>query len=139
MKYFRGVAKVFSNDFEALKAIQDGKIVAGDVIVIRYEGCKGAPGMKEVMLSTDALVAFGLDKSVGLVTDARFSGFNYGAIVGHVCPEAYDGGPIALVENGDMIVVDVKNGIIEVEISDEELDKRYKNWVRPEPKVKKVY
>ncbi|CEN25824.1 dihydroxy-acid dehydratase [Paraclostridium sordellii] len=137
MKYFRGVAKVFSNDFEALKAIQDGKIFAGDVIVIRYEGCKGAPGMKEVMLSTDALVAFGLDKSVGLVTDARFSGFNYGAIVGHVCPEAYDGGPIALVENGDMIVVDVKNGIIEVEISDEELDKRYKNWVRPEPKVKK--
>lgn len=131
MKYFRGVAKVFSNDFEALKAIQDGKIVAGDVIVIRYEGCKGAPGMKEVMLSTDALVAFGLDKSVGLVTDARFSDFNYGAIVGHVCPEAYDGGPIALVENGDMIVVDVKNGIIEVEISDEELDKRCKNWVRP--------
>lgn len=137
MKYFRGTAKVYSNDFDALKAIQSGEIKPGDVIVLRYEGCKGAPGMKEVMLSTDALVAFGLHKSVGLVTDARFSGFNYGPIVGHVCPEAFDGGPIALVENGDMITVDVIGGTVSVEVSDEELTKRRANWVRPEPKVTK--
>lgn len=137
MKYFKGTAKVFSNDFDSLKAIQAGEIKPGDVIVIRYEGCKGAPGMKELMLSTDALVAFGLHESVGLVTDARFSGFNYGAIVGHICPEAYDGGPIALVENGDVITVDVVGGIVSVDLSDEELEKRRAAWVRPEPKVTK--
>ncbi|MBA1335304.1 MAG: Dihydroxy-acid dehydratase [Firmicutes bacterium] len=137
MKYFRGTAKVYSNDFDALKAIQSGEIKPGDVIVLRYEGCKGAPGMKEVMLSTDALVAFGLHKSVGLVTDARFSGFNHGPIVGHVCPEAFDGGPIALVEDGDIITVDTIGGSVSVELSDEELEKRRAAWVRPEPKVTK--
>ena len=137
MKYFKGKAKVFSNDFDSLQAIQNGDIKPGDVIVIRYEGCKGAPGMKELMLSTDALVAFGLHKSVGLVTDARFSGFNYGAIVGHVCPEAYDGGPIALVENGDIITVDTINGTVSLEVTGEELEKRRASWVRPEPKVTK--
>ncbi|MCR1955945.1 dihydroxy-acid dehydratase [Clostridioides mangenotii] len=137
MKYFRGKAKTFDNDFHALKAIESGDIVPEDVIVIRYEGCKGAPGMKEVMLSTDALVAKGLHTSVGLVTDARFSGFNYGAIVGHVSPEAYDGGVIALVEDGDIIVVDLPKGEVTLEVSDEELAKRRKNWVRPEPKETK--
>lgn len=137
MKYFRGKAKTFDNDFYALEAIESGDIVPGDVIVIRYEGCKGAPGMKEVMLSTDALVAKGLHTSVGLVTDARFSGFNYGAIVGHVSPEAYDGGVIALVEDGDMITVDLPNAEVKLEVSDEELAKRKEKWIRPEPKVTK--
>ncbi|OFH99458.1 dihydroxy-acid dehydratase [Clostridium acetireducens DSM 10703] len=136
MKRFQGKAKTFSNDFDALKAIQSGEIVEGDVIVLRYEGCKGAPGMKEVMLSTDALVAKNLQNSVGLVTDARFSGFNHGPIVGHVSPEAYDGGPIALVEDGDIITVDTIKGTVDVEISDEEMARRRANWVRPEPKVK---
>ena len=101
LKYIKGAAKVYECDQDAYKAIMAGEIVAGDILVIRYEGCKGAPGMKELMLSIDALIGLGLDKKVGLITDARFSGFNYGAIVGHVSPEAYDGGVIALIENGD--------------------------------------
>jgi dihydroxy-acid dehydratase len=137
MKYFRGTAKCFSNDLYALEAIQNGAVKPGDVIVLRYEGCRGAPGMKEVMLSTDALVACKLHTSVGLVTDARFSGFNHGPIVGHVCPEAVDGGPIALVEDGDVIAVDTIKGTIDMEVSDEELARRRAAWVCPEPKVKK--
>jgi dihydroxyacid dehydratase/phosphogluconate dehydratase len=105
--------------------------------VIRYEGCKGSPGMKEMMLTTDALVGYGLHKSVGLVTDARFSGFNYGAIVGHVSPEAFDGGNIALVENGDIIVVDTIKGEVALEVSEEELAKRRKVWVCPPLKEQK--
>lgn len=137
MKYFRGPAKCYDNDSDAYAAIQRGDIVPGDVIVIRYEGCKGAPGMKEMMLSTDALVAHGLHTSVGLVTDARFSGFNYGAIIGHVVPEAWDGGVIALVENGDIVVVNLAKSTVEVEISNDEINDRRKRWVRPEPKTTK--
>ena len=96
METFTGKAKCFDNDTKAYEAIESGDIVPGDVLVIRYEGCKGAPGMKELMLSNDALVAHDLHKSVGLVTDARFSGFCYGPIVGHISPEAYDGGPIEI-------------------------------------------
>lgn len=134
MMTFRGPAKCFDNDADSYAAIQRGEILPGDVIIIRYEGCKGAPGMKEMMLSTDALVAHNLHKSVGLVTDARFSGFNYGAIIGHVAPEAWDGGVIALIQDGDMICVDVKKGSVDVELSEEELQARRDAWVRPEPK-----
>ncbi len=137
MKTFTGVAKCFDHEMDCFKAIQKDEIKPGDVLVIRYEGCKGAPGMKELMVTTDALVAHGLHKSVGLISDARFSGFNHGAIVGHVTPEAYDGGPIALVKDGDIITVDVLKGTIDVNISDEEMKERRANWVRPEPKVKK--
>lgn len=137
MKYFKGKAKVYSNDFESLEAVEKGEIVPGDVIVIRYEGCKGSPGMKEMMLTTDALVGYGLHTKVGLVTDARFSGFNYGAIVGHVSPEAYDGGPIALVENGDVIIVDTIQGEVTLEVSEDELARRKSNWVCPPLKVQK--
>ena len=108
MKQFSGKAKIFINDQDAFAAIQANEIVAGDVIVIRYEGCVGAPGMTELMSSTDALLAKGLEKSVGLITDARFSGFNYGAIVGHITPEAAVGGLIAFIEEGDTIFVDNK-------------------------------
>lgn len=137
VKYIKGAAKVFDGDQPAYEAIMSGEIVAGDIIVIRYEGCKGAPGMKELMLSIDALIGLGLDKSVGLITDARFSGFNYGAIVGHVSPEAYDGGVIALIENGDIIEMDITNGFVNLLVSDEELAARRENWVCPPLKQQK--
>lgn len=137
VKYIRGAAKVFDGDQPAYEAIMAGEIVPGDIIVIRYEGCKGAPGMKELMLSIDALIGLGLDKSVGLITDARFSGFNYGAIVGHVSPEAYDGGVIALIENGDIIEMDITNGFVNLLVSDEELLARRANWVCPPLKQQK--
>lgn len=137
VKYIKGKAKVFEGDKAAFDAIMAGEIVPGDIIVIRYEGCKGAPGMKELMLSIDALIGLGLHKSVGLVTDARFSGFNYGAIIGHVSPEAYDGGTIAVVENGDEIEIDIRKGVVELLVSDEEIEKRKANWVCPPLKEEK--
>ena len=137
VKYMRGKAKVFDGDRAAFEAIQTGEIVPGDIIVIRYEGCKGAPGMKELMLSIDALIGLGLHKSVGLISDARFSGFNFGAIIGHVSPEAYDGGNIALVENGDEIVIDIPGGEVSLLVSEEELQERRKRWVCPPLKEEK--
>ena len=139
MRVFRGKAKCFDNDTKAYNAIVAGEIVPGDVIVMRYEGCKGAPGMKELMLSNDALVARGLHKSVGLVTDARFSGFSHGALVGHVSPEAYDGGVIALVEDGDYVTVDTIKGVVNLEVSDEELAARKAKWQPREPKITTGY
>lgn len=137
VKYLKGRAKVFEGDQAAFDAIMAGRIMPGDIMVIRYEGCKGAPGMKELMLSIDALIGLGLHKSVGLVTDARFSGFNYGAIIGHVAPEAYDGGPIALVEEGDQIVIDIPNGEISLLVSEEELKERKEKWICPPLKEEK--
>ena len=137
VKYIKGKAKVFDGDRDAFEAINSGKIVPGDIIVIRYEGCKGAPGMKELMLSIDALIGLGLHTSVGLITDARFSGFNFGAIVGHVSPEAYDGGVIALVEDGDEIILDTIGGEATLCVSDEELEERRKSWVCPPLKEQK--
>ena len=135
MRTFRGRARVFESDQEGLKAVQSGRIRAGDVMVIRYEGPKGAPGMKEVMLSTDVLYQKGLDSSVGLITDGRFSGFNRGAIVGHVSPEAAAGGPIAVVRDGDPILVDIPNRKLELLVPEAELRKRLEDWVPPPPKV----
>ena len=137
VKYIKGKAKVFEGDKAAFDAIMAGEIVPGDIIVIRYEGCKGAPGMKELMLSIDALIGLGLHKSVGLVTDVRFSGFNYGAIIGHVSPEAYDGGTIAVVENGDEIEIDIRKGIVQLLVSDEEINRRKADWVCPPLKEEK--
>lgn len=128
MRVFQGRAKVFDSDQEGLTAIQEGRIKAGDIMVVRYEGPKGAPGMKEIMLSTDALYVKGLANSVGLVTDGRFSGFNRGPIVGHVSPEAAVGGPIAVVQDGDPILVDIPNRKLELMIADSELGNRLKNW-----------
>lgn len=137
VKYMKGKAKVFETDRDAFDAIEAGGIVPGDIIVIRYEGCKGAPGMKELMLSIDALIGHGLHKSVGLISDARFSGFNFGAIIGHVSPEAYDGGTIAVVENGDEIVIDIPNGEVSLLVSDEEIARRKESWVCPPLKEQK--
>ena len=131
VKRLQGPARVFEGDRSAFEAIQRGDIRPGDVLVIRYEGCQGAPGMKELMLSIDALIGLGLHHSVGLVTDARFSGFNYGAIVGHVSPEAYAGGPIALVREGDQILIDIPGGRLDLLVEEEELERRRRDWVRP--------
>ncbi len=135
MKRFTGKARVFSSDLDSYDAIERGEIVAGDVIVIRYEGCVGAPGMTELMVSTDALIAKELHKSVGLITDARFSGFNYGAIIGHITPEAAKGGLIAFIEEGDLISADTVKGTINLNVSEEIIEERRKNWVCPPPKV----
>ncbi|CUN07341.1 Dihydroxy-acid dehydratase [Blautia hydrogenotrophica] len=124
MRHFKGPARVYDSDEEAFEALISGKIYAGDVIVIRYAGPRGAPGLVEVMLTADALVDLGLDTSVGLVTDGRFSGFNYGPIVGHVSPEASEGGMIAYVRDGDMIEVDIPNRTLRVDVGEEELDRR---------------
>lgn len=137
VKYLKGRAKVFDGDRLAFEAIQAGEIVPGDIIVIRYEGCKGAPGMKELMLSIDALIGKGLHKSVGLISDARFSGFNFGAIVGHVSPEAYDGGLIALVENGDEIIMDINGGELTLLVPEDEIERRRKAWACPPLKEEK--
>jgi len=136
MLVHRGPAKTFNNDQSAWEAIVEGRIQPGDVIVVRYEGPKGAPGMKEVMLSTDALYRIGLEGSVGLITDGRFSGFNRGPIVGHVSPEAMEGGVIAIIENGDMIEIDIPARKLNVELSEDKIQRRFKNWQPPEPKTK---
>jgi len=135
MRSFSGPARVFNGDAAALAAVEDGVIRPGDVMVVRHEGPKGAPGMKEVMLATDALVARGLDRSVGLVTDGRFSGFNHGPIVGHVSPESFDGGPIALVRDGDEITVDIPGRRLEVALSPDELSGRRTGWTQPPAKT----
>ncbi|MCT4604743.1 MAG: dihydroxy-acid dehydratase [Marinisporobacter sp.] len=134
-----GPAKVYNSEEEAVEAIFDGKIVKGDVVVIRYEGPKGGPGMREMLSPTSAIAGMGLDKDVALLTDGRFSGATRGAAIGHVSPEAMEGGLIGLIENGDMISIDIPNKKLEVKLSDEEIAKRKESFVQPEPKVTKGY
>lgn len=130
-------ARVFESEEDSIKAIYGGEIVAGDVVVIRYEGPKGGPGMREMLSPTSALSGMGLGESVALITDGRFSGATRGAAIGHVSPEAADGGLIALVEEGDMIEIDIPARKIHLDVSDEILSKRRENWVAPAPKVTK--
>ncbi len=134
-----GPARVFNDESEAMDAVQNRKIKSGDVVVIRYEGPKGGPGMREMLAVTAALAGQGLDKEVALITDGRFSGATRGASLGHCSPEAAVGGPIALVEEGDMITLDINNYKITLEVSDEELERRRAEWKAPEPKVKSGY
>lgn len=134
-----GPARVFDSEEEAIAAIRGGKIVPGDVVVIRYEGPKGGPGMREMLNPTSAIQGMGLGSTVALITDGRFSGATRGAAIGHVCPEAAMGGPIAFVKEGDMISIDINNHSIQLEVSDEELAKRKENWVPNEPKIKTGY
>lgn len=131
-----GRARVFNSEDEAISAIYDGKIVDGDVVVIRYEGPKGGPGMREMLNPTSALAGMKLDKTVALITDGRFSGASRGASIGHVCPEAADGGPIGLVQEGDQIEIDIPAAKITLLVSEEELAERKKNHVLPEPNIK---
>ena len=134
-----GPARVFNSEEEAISAIFGGKIVSGDVVVILYEGPKGGPGMREMLSPTSALAGMKLDKEVALITDGRFSGASRGASIGHVSPEAAAGGTIGLVKEGDIIDIDINAGKINVNVSDEELEERRKNWVLPEPKIKTGY
>lgn len=134
-----GKAKVFNGEEEATAAILGGKIEKGDVVVIRYEGPKGGPGMREMLEPTACLAGMGLDKDVALITDGRFSGATRGASIGHVSPEAAEGGVIALVEDGDLISIDMNACTINLEVDEEELAKRKEAWVKPEPKVKTGY
>jgi dihydroxy-acid dehydratase len=133
---FEGNARVFHSEEEALQAILDSKIVKGDVIVIRYEGPKGAPGMREMLSPTAAIMGKGLGADVALITDGRFSGGSHGFVVGHVTPEAAVGGPIALVEDGDAIVIDAQNRRIELAIGEDEMKRRREGWQRPPSSVR---
>ena len=132
MTKFTGKAKVFDREELAFDSVSKGEIDEGDVVVIRYEGPKGGPGMREMLATTAALVGQGLGKKVAMVTDGRFSGGTRGFMVGHVAPEAYVGGPIALVKNGDKITIDTETNIIDLHVSNEELESRKKDWKKPE-------
>lgn len=134
-----GPARVFNSEEDCIKAIMDKKIVAGDVVVIRYEGPKGGPGMREMLSPTSAIAGIGLDKQVALITDGRFSGATKGASIGHVSPEAAEGGVIALVEEGDIISIDINEGKLDLMVSNEILEERRKNLKILEPKVKDGY
>lgn len=139
LMHHTGPARVFNDESEAMDAVQKQQVKPGDVVVIRYEGPKGGPGMREMLAVTAALAGQGLDKQVALITDGRFSGATRGASLGHCSPEAADGGPIALVQEGDLIELDINNYKITLKVSDEELAKRRENWKAPEPKVKSGY
>lgn len=139
MMTHRGRARVFDSEEAAVQAILGGKIQKGDVIVIRYEGPKGGPGMREMLTPTSAVAGMGLDKDVALITDGRFSGATRGASIGHVSPEAAEGGLIALVQEGDSILVDITNQQLTLEVDEAELDQRRAAWIPPEPKIKSGY
>ncbi|MDX1278779.1 dihydroxy-acid dehydratase [Oceanihabitans sediminis] len=136
-EFFEGSAKVYNDEYEAIDGIKSGEVKSGDVVVIRYCGPKGGPGMPEMLKPTSAIMGAGLGKSVALITDGRFSGGTHGFVVGHITPEAYEGGTIALIENGDTITIDTKNNTIDLKVSDVELAKRKLNWKQPELKAKK--
>ena len=139
MMKHEGPARVFECEEDAIAAIKGGKIVAGDVVVIRYEGPKGGPGMREMLNPTSAIAGMGLGSSVALITDGRFSGASRGASIGHVSPEAAVGGPIALVQEGDIISIDIDACTLELKVSDEELERRRTEWVPREPRVTTGY
>jgi dihydroxy-acid dehydratase len=136
MMQFTGTARCFNSEEEAMTALMDGKIVAGNVVVIRYEGPKGGPGMREMLAPTAAIMGLGLGDSVALITDGRFSGGTRGPCIGHISPEAMEGGPIALVEEGDQIVLDIPNRRLELVVDEKTLAQRLEAWQRPEPKIK---
>ncbi len=135
----KGPAKVFDSGDEAYDAILAGKVKKGDVVVIRYEGPKGGPGMREMLAPTSAIAGMGLDKDVALITDGRFSGATRGASIGHISPEAAEGGPIALVREGDIISIDIPSNSINIEVPQAELEKRRREWEPPKPRVTKGY
>ena len=139
MLVHKGPARVFNSEEESVAAINNGEIKAGDVVVIKREGPKGGPGMREMLTPTSAVAGAGLDKEVALITDGRFSGATRGASIGHVSPEAMEGGAIAIIEEGDIIEIDIPNGKLNVKLSEEEINNRLEKWEQPEPKVKTGY
>lgn len=134
-----GPARVFDSEDDAIKAIYGGKINKGDVVIIRYEGPKGGPGMREMLGPTSAIAGMGLDRDVALITDGRFSGATRGASIGHVSPEAAVGGPIAAVRDGDIITINIPEGTLNVNLTQQEIEERMKTWKAPEPRIKKGY
>ncbi len=132
--HFSGPARVFGSEEEAQQRINDGTVVSGDVVVIRYEGPRGGPGMREMLTPTSAIMGRGLGNEVALITDGRFSGGSHGFVVGHVTPEAFDGGPLALLEDGDLITIDAQENTLVVDLSDAELARRRANWQQPTPR-----
>ncbi len=134
-----GPARVFDSEDDAIKAIYNGQINKGDVVIIRYEGPKGGPGMREMLGPTSAIAGMGLDSDVALITDGRFSGASRGASIGHVSPEAMEGGPIALVREGDIVDIDIPSGRINIKVSQEEMTKRKESWKAPQPKITTGY
>jgi dihydroxy-acid dehydratase len=131
---FTGTARVFNSEEETLKGILDGTVVSGDVLVIRFEGPKGAPGMREMLSPTSAIMGKGLGKDVALITDGRFSGGSHGFVVGHITPEAIEGGPIAIVQDGDTITIDAQTHEVKLHLSDEEIAARLAKWQKPAPR-----
>jgi len=135
-EYFEGTAVVFEDEFTVIDGVREGRVKPGNVVVIRYCGPKGGPGMPEMLKPTSAIMGAGLGSSVALITDGRFSGGTHGFVVGHITPEAFTGGNIALVKDGDKISIDAVNNQITLHISDEELEARRKDWKQPDLKVK---
>jgi dihydroxy-acid dehydratase len=139
MMKHQGPAKVYDSEHEAEEAMKRHEVVAGDIVVIRYEGPKGGPGMPEMLIPTATIAGMGLSESVALITDGRFSGATRGPCIGHVAPEAFEGGPIAALKNGDKITIDISNRVLKVELSDKELKKRLAAWKPRKPKISKGY
>jgi dihydroxy-acid dehydratase len=135
----KGTARVFNSEEEAVESIMGNRIKSGDIVVIRYEGPKGGPGMREMLTATAIIAGMELDKDVALITDGRFSGGTRGAAIGHVSPEAMEGGPIALIKDGDTIEIDIPGKKLILRVSDKELEERKKEWQPPEPKIKEGY
>jgi dihydroxy-acid dehydratase len=133
----RGPARVFDSEEETFAAVKAGKVVEGDIVVIRYEGPHGGPGMREMLHVTAAIVGEGLSESVALITDGRFSGATHGFMVGHISPEASKGGPLAALREGDTVVIDVENGVVDAELTDEEIAARLADWSEPEPRYRR--
>ncbi|TFG01421.1 MAG: dihydroxy-acid dehydratase [Promethearchaeota archaeon] len=139
MRYHKGPARVFDREEDVRDALMAKKVKEGDILVIRYEGPKGSPGMRELSIPAAMLVGMGLGDSVAMITDGRFSGATRGPCIGHVCPEAIEGGPISIVKNGDIIEIDIENRKLNLLISDEEINKRMRDWKTPEPNIKQGY
>jgi dihydroxy-acid dehydratase len=136
MRYHKGPARVFESEEEVSKALLSNNIQEGDILIIRYEGPKGGPGMRELSIPAAILVGMGLEDSVAMITDGRYSGATRGPCIGHVCPEAFEGGPIAIVEDGDEIEIDINNRKLNVLISINDIKKRLKEWKKPEDNIK---
>jgi dihydroxy-acid dehydratase len=139
MMRHEGPARVFDSEEEASRAIMEGRIGKGDVVVVRYEGPRGGPGMREMLTPTAAIAGMGLDAHVALITDGRFSGGSRGAAIGHISPEAAQGGTIALIKEGDPIVIDIPGKTIRLMVPDDEIERRRSHWQAPEPKIRHGY
>jgi dihydroxy-acid dehydratase len=139
MRQREGIARVFDGEEEAVDAILGGRIQPGDIVVIRYEGPKGGPGMREMLSATSAIVGVGLGEEVALITDGRFSGVTRGAAIGHISPEAAEGGLLALVEEGDTILIDIPNRTLMLQVDEDNLARRRSRWTPPEPRVQTGY